>query len=145
LRIGHSFPFQQRHSPPCRGSSAQISIIIFLVISFYGCDMPIEQVGCSVNGSRNPFYFFIVADLSLNRFQWDTSPLTFSNITKICEKSKYILDRNAKKSKKMQGQTKKTATQLGGCNMKICFVLKSGHSSSSGSWSRSCSLMKEWM
>ena len=50
-----------------------------------------------------------------------------------------------KKYKKMQGQTKKTATQLGGCDMKICFVLKSGHSSSSGSTPRSCSSIKECM
>ena len=71
--IEHSFPFQQGHSPPCRGYSAQISIIVCLVIASAGCDIPIEQVSSPINGSRS-IYLFIVADLSPNRFQRKNFP-----------------------------------------------------------------------
>ena len=62
-----------------------------------------------INGSRNPFYFFIVTDISLNRFQREHFPKELTNntnITKKCEKSKYILDRNAKNIKKNAGLDK---------------------------------------
>ena len=40
---------------------------------------------------------------------------------------------------------KKTATQLGGCNMKIVLCIEGDYSSSSGSTPRSCSSIKECM
>ena len=92
LRIGRSSPYQQRHSPPCRGSSAQIPIINFWGDCIYGCDMSVEQVQSPNKWFANPFTFLISTDLSLNRFQRENRfPSQISsdtNITFLYEKSK---------------------------------------------------------